>query len=94
MHGLKKTDCNTKIENTTPDDGCLLTKSALNTKATKIANKIPNHNRFITIPEFNRSTKINFDTIMKEAVTKSVFDVVLQHANKNHREIKNFKGLI
>ena len=55
-----------------------LTKAALNTKATEIENKIPHTIGFITTPEFNRLTKINFDARMKE-VTKNL-------ANKSHAD--------
>ena len=33
---------------------------ALNTKATETENKIPDTTGFITTPEFNRLTKLNF----------------------------------
>lgn len=68
LHQLKKTNCNiktTEIKNKKPDFGGLVTKVALSTKATKIAKKITNYNRFITTHEFNRLTKINFETMMK-----------------------------
>ena len=56
----------TEIENKIPDISNLATKASLNTKATTIEKKIPNINSFITAPEFNRLTKISFDTRMKE----------------------------
>ena len=51
-----------------PDITSLATKAALNTKFTEIANKITETiSRFVNTQEFNRLTKISFDTRMKEA---------------------------
>ena len=44
------------------------TKVALNAKATEMENEILDTTGFITIPEFNRLTKISFDAKMKEAM--------------------------
>ena len=48
----------------------LPTKTALNTKAKGIENKIPNNLDFITTPELSRSTKISFDARIKEAAKR------------------------
>ena len=59
----------TEIENKISTN--LTTKAALNTKGTEMENKIPDPTSFITAPEFNKLTKINFDArIIRE--TKSL----------------------
>ena len=62
----------------------LTTKAPLNTKATEIENKIPDATGFTTAPEFNRSTKINFDARIKEVkslASKTQVDAALNIAN-------------
>ena len=66
-----------------------MTSVALET--TDIEMKIPNTKDFITTPEFNRLTKINFNVRMKEA-TKSLeiiiqVDAKLDEAFKYHKII-------
>lgn len=50
------------IENKIPHITNLTTKVALNMEVTVIENKIPDNTSFITTVEFNRLTKITFDT--------------------------------
>ena len=40
----------------------LVTTTALNTKINKVENKILNHDKYITTPEFNKLTAENFTT--------------------------------
>ena len=79
----------------------LATKAALNTKATEIGNKILYSTSFITRPEFNRLTKINFNARMKQeakslASTGQV-DTALDIADKSREKLKKlqtFDGLL
>ena len=45
----------------------MVTTTALNAKVTEIKNKIPDTSHFINTQKFNGSTKVSFDTRMKEA---------------------------
>ena len=53
-----------------------MTTTVLNTKVSEVENKIPNHDKYITTPEFNKLTAENFATRLKQAnlVNKSDFD--------------------
>ena len=53
-----------------------MTKTVLNIKISEVENKIPNHDKYITTPEFNNLTVENFPAILKQAnlVTKTDFD--------------------
>ena len=55
------------VESKITDITNLATKAALNTKAKEIENKILDTTNVITTPEFNRLTKISFDSKMREA---------------------------
>ena len=54
----------------------LVTTTAHNTKISAVENKIPNHDKYVTTPEFNKLTAENFTARLKQAnlVTKSYFD--------------------
>ena len=39
-----------------PDTSSLVTTTVLNTKISEAENKIPNHDKYITSPEFNKLT--------------------------------------
>ena len=53
-----------------------MTTTVLNTKISEVENKIPNHDKYITSPEFNKLTAENFTTRLKQPnlVTKTKFD--------------------
>ena len=53
-----------------------MTTTVLNTKICEVENKIPNHNKYITTPEFNKLTAELFAARLKQAnlVTKTDFD--------------------
>lgn len=52
----------------------------MNTKFTEIKNKIHNHTGFINISEFNKHTKIYFETKMKKASKRLVSKVQVDNA--------------
>ena len=56
----------------------------MNKKISKVESKIPNHDKYITTPEFNKFTAENFTTRLKQAnlVTKTDFDNKLTSFNK------------
>ena len=62
----------------------LVTTSALNTKIRDVENKIPNHDKYIAILEFNTLTAENFTAKLKQAtlVTKTDFDKKLKSFNR------------
>ena len=53
-----------------------MTTNVLNTKINKVENKIPNHDKYITTPEFNTFTAESFAARLKQAnlLTKIDFD--------------------
>ena len=59
-----------------------MTTNVLNTKTSDAENKIPNHDKYITTPEFNKVTTENFTARLKQAqfVTKTDFDKKLTNA--------------
>ena len=44
-----------------------MTAADLNTKISEVENKIPNHGKYITTPEFNKLTAENFTARLKQA---------------------------
>ena len=62
----------------------LVTTTVLNTKISEVENKIPNHDKYITTPEFNKLTAENFTARLKQAnlVTKTDFDKKLTSFNR------------
>ena len=52
------------------------TATVLNTKISEVENKIPNHDKYTTFPDFNKLTAENFVTRLKQAnlTTKTDFD--------------------
>ena len=82
-----------EVESKICDITNLATKAALKTKATEIENKICDTTGFITTPEFNRLTKLNFNARMEEEVeslaSKGQVDTALDIADTNRG--KNFK---
>ena len=74
----------------------MATKAVLKAKATEIENKIPDTTSFITIPEFNKLSKVSFDSRIKEAVkilaSKSHVDKALDIANENGEKMKNLQA--
>ena len=67
-----------------------MTTTALNTKISELENKIPNHDKYITAPEFNKLTAQNFTATLKQAnlVTKTDFDKKLISSNEKLLQIK------
>ena len=61
-----------------------MTTTVLNTKINEVENKIPNHDKYITTPEFNKSTAENFAARLKQAnlISKIDFDNKLTSFNK------------
>ena len=53
-----------------------MTTTVLNTKISEVENKIPNHDKYITTPEFNKLTAESFAARLKQAdlVNKTDFD--------------------
>ena len=43
-----------------PDASSLVNTTVLNTKSTEVENKVSNHAKYITTPEFNKLTADNF----------------------------------
>ena len=44
-----------------------MTTTVLNTKINEVENKIPNHDKYITTPEFNNLTAESFAARLKQA---------------------------
>ena len=61
-----------------------MTTTVLNTKISEVENKIPNHNKYITTPEYNKLTAENFTPRLKQAnvLTKTDFDKKLTIFNR------------
>ena len=79
---------NTKIievENKWPDAIGLATTAVPNGKVGEVENKTPNHDKYITSPEFNELTAENFTAKLKQAnwKTKTDFDNKLTSFNRN-----------
>ena len=73
----------------------------LNTKINDIENKIPNHDKYITTPEFNTLTAENFTAKLKQAnlVIKAYIDKKLVSINKKitsnkTKYIESYKKLV
>ena len=61
-----------------------MTTTLLSTKISEVENKIANHDKYITTPEFNKLTSERFTARLKQTdlVTKSDFDERLTSINK------------
>ena len=61
-----------------------MTTTVLNTKISEVENKIPNHDKYITTPEFNKLTAENFTARLKQVnlVTKTNSDKKLTSVNR------------
>ena len=61
-----------------------MTTTLLSTKISEVENKIANHDKYITTPEFNKLTSEHFTARLKQTdlVTKSDFDERLTSINK------------
>ena len=59
-----------------PDTSNLVTTTVLNTKISKIENKIPDNSKYFTTQEFNKLTAEKFAARLKQAnlVNKTDFD--------------------
>ena len=80
-----------EIEVKIPDTNNLITKAALNSKATETEYEIPNTARLFSALEFNRLAKIGLDSKIKEAkknlVGKSKVDTAFDIADENKEKI-------
>ena len=67
-----------------------MTTTVLNTKINEIENKIPNHNKYIATPEFNKLTAETSTARLKQPnlVTKTDFDKK-KFTNFNRKVISN-----
>ena len=84
--GLAPNSALTAVENKIPDVSSLVKKTDYDTKICKIENKVSDHNhdKYITIPEFNILPARVFNAKLAQAnlVTKTDFDAKLQSLNK------------
>ena len=66
-----------------PNTSGLVTATVLSTKISEVENKIPNHDKYVTIPEFNTLTAEKFTARLKQPnlVTKTDFDKKLTSFN-------------
>ena len=73
-----------------PDSSGLVTSTFWNAKISEVENKILNHDKYITTPEFNKLTAEMFAARLKEAgsVNKTDFDNKLTSFN---RRISSYK---
>ena len=63
-------------------------------KPQRLKKKVPDTTRFITTPEFNRLTKINFDATMKQesrSLASKMSSTALDIADKVEKKIKNLQ---
>ena len=81
----------TAVENKIPNVSNLVNKTNYNTKTTEVENKLNNHNhdKYITIPEFNTLAADVFNVRLTQAnlITKTDFDAklssLIQRTNQN-----------
>ena len=61
-----------------------MTTNVLNIKISEVENKIPDHAKYITTPEFNKLTEQNFAVRLKQAnlINKTDFDNKLISFNR------------
>ena len=73
-----------EVENKIANMSGLVTTTVLNTKASKVENKVPNNDKYITTLKFNKLTEENFTARLKQVylVIKNDFDKKLASANK------------
>ena len=64
----------------------------MNTEINEVENKIPNHDKYIAIPKFNKLTVESFAARLKQAnlVTKTDFDNKLTSYNKQIDSYKKY----
>ena len=55
-----------EVENKIPNTSSLGSTTVLNTKISEVENKIPDNSEYITTPEFNKLTAVNFATRLKQ----------------------------
>ena len=69
-----------------------MNKNVLNTEINEVENKIPNHDKYIAIPKFNKLTVESFAARLKQAnlVTKTDFDNKLTSYNKQIDSYKKY----
>ena len=74
------------VENKIPDARCLVKITDYNTKMSGLEKKITDHNhdKYITIPEFNKPTAQNFAARLAKAklITKTDFNAKLSSLNR------------
>ena len=88
----------TTVENKIPSVSSLVKKTDCDTKITEIVNKLNNHNhdKYITIPEFNTLAKDVFNARLARAnlITKTDFDAKLSRVNREITENKTENLLV
>ena len=82
----------TAVDNKISSVSSLVKETDYNTKITEIENKFNNHNhdRYITIPQFNNLADDVFNATLAQAnlITKTDFDAKLSRINRNITENK------
>ena len=73
-----------KFRNKVPNTKSLVTTTVFYTKISEVENKIPNHDKYIATPEFNKLTAENFTARLKQAnlMTETDFDKKLTSFNR------------
>ena len=86
ISGLATNSALTAVENKIPDISNLIKKTDYNTKISKTASKISDHDHdeYITTSEFNKLTTESFKARLTQTniVTKTAFDAKLTSLNK------------
>ena len=73
-----------KVDNKMPNLSGLVSTTVLNTKISWVENKIPNHDKYITTPEYDKLAAENFTARIKQTnlLTKTDFDKKLTSFNR------------
>ena len=73
-----------KVDNKMPNLSGLVSTTVLNTKISWVENKIPNHDKYITTPEYDKLAAENFTARIKQTnlLTKTDFDKNLTSFNR------------
>ena len=73
-----------KVDNKMPNLNGLVSTTVLNAKISWVENKIPNHDKYITTPEYDKLAAENFTARIKQTnlLTKTDFDKKLTSFNR------------
>ena len=78
------------VDKKLPDTRVLVTTTVLNTKISEVENKTPNHDKYITTPEFNKLTAENFAARLAQANLASKNDIAaLVKKTSSNDKLKN-----